>query len=287
MGPGFDCIGMALSIYNRIEIAEGTDNGADIVIHAASGIPKDEKNLIYKTVRDFYKQAGKPLPPLTLWQQDDIPMARGLGSSAACVVAGLLAGNALAKTGLSREELTRMAAHIEGHPDNVAPAIAGGLVIGAMGDGFEYIRLAPEWPGLRFALMVPDFTLHTEIARNALPKFYSRRDAVYNASRTALLVAALCTGDYDKLTTALDDRIHQPYRKPLVPGMDAIFVEARIQGAYNTFLSGAGPALIAAVPESKDDFLHKMEVFLRGLAQKWSIQWVEPDVAGAVAEEIE
>jgi len=282
MGPGFDCIGMALSMYNEVEVKVGTENNTPLVIIGAEGVPTGEDNLIYQTIVDFHKQAGVPVPPLTLIQQDNIPMTRGLGSSAACVAAGLLAGNALAKTELSRRELINMAAEIEGHPDNTTPALAGGLIIGAMdGNSLEYISIPPHsWEKLRFALMIPDFELSTEHARTVLPAHYSRQDVVHNASRTALLTAALFSGDYEKLAIALDDRIHQPYRLPLVPDMDKIFEYGREFGAYNVFLSGAGPTLIAIT--QNEGFLPKMSEFLHSLPNNWDIKWVEPDHEGAV-----
>ena len=281
MGPGFDCIGMALSLYNEVEV-QVAETGEGLRIQASEGVPTGPDNLIYKTLCDFYREAGLPLPPLPLVQKDRIPMTRGLGSSAACVVAGLLAGNALAGTGLSREALIDQAAKIEGHPDNTTPALTGGLVVGVMdGARLSYIRIPPPtWERLRFALMVPAFELSTEKARQALPDAYPRRDVVHNTSRAALLVAALATGDFEKLAVALDDCVHQPYRLPLVPGMDAIFAEARNCGAYNAFLSGAGPALIAVTQD--DDFLPRMEAFLQSLPHRWDICWIEPDHHGAM-----
>jgi len=284
LGPGFDCIGMALSIYNYVHVQEGTDNGEDLVIHGGDGVPFGEDNLIYKTIMDFYQQAGKKLPPLTIWQEDYIPMTRGLGSSAACVVAGLLAANVMAKTGLTTKDLIQMAAQIEGHPDNSTPALAGGLVVGAMTEQhLEYVRVPSHgWENLRFALMVPDFELSTEKARNVLPSQYSREDVIHNTSRAALLVAALINGDFEKLAFALDDRIHEPYRAPLVPNMDIIFKEARRNGACNAFLSGAGPSLIAVTENG--NFLPQMKDFLRNLPNEWAINWVRPDFTGATIE---
>ena len=281
LGPGFDCAGLALSIYNYLEVKEGTDNGTNLVIHGPSGVPTGEDNLIYKTISDFFHNAGIKLPPITMWQNDHIPMTRGLGSSAACVVAGLMAANALAETKLGREELIQMAAQIEGHPDNSTPALIGGLTVGAMTEKrLEYVRLPDDsWRQLRFALMVPSFELSTEKARMALPQKYTRQDVVHNTSRVALLIAALMAGDFKKLFYALDDRIHQPYRSPLVPGMDVIFEEARKNGAYNAFLSGAGPALIAVTED--EEFLPKMTEFLRDLPNNWAISWVLPDYEGA------
>ena len=283
IGPGFDCIGMALSIYNYLHVKEG-ETSEDLTIHGASGVPKGKDNLIYKTMSDFYSQAGKKIPPLTMWQEDNIPMTRGLGSSAACIVAGLMAANVMAKTGLTTKDLVQMAAQIEGHPDNSTPALVGGLTVGAMtSKRLEYIRVPSQgWENLRFALMIPNFELSTESARNVLPKSYSREDVVHSTSRAALLVAALTVGDFEKLSYALDDRIHQPYRMPLVPEMDIIFEEAKKNGAYNTFLSGAGPALIAVTENS--NFLPQMNEFFKGLTNEWTINWVKPDFTGAAIE---
>ena len=284
LGPGFDCIGLALSIYNYVHVEEGTDDGSDLIIHAMAGAPSDKSNLIYKTMLDFYKQMGQKLPALTIWQEDHIPMTRGLGSSAACVVAGLLAANVLAGAGLTTKDLVQMAAQIEGHPDNSTPALVGGLTVGAMTDKrLEYIRVPNHgWENLRFALMVPDFELSTEKARKVLPDMYSREDVVHNMSRAALMVAALINGDFEKLSFALDDRVHEPYRLPLVPNMDVIFKEAKRNGAYNAFLSGAGPALIAVTENG--NFLPQMKVFLKTLPNEWTISWVRPDLTGASIE---
>ena len=281
LGTGFDCVGLALSIYNNLEVKEGTATGEKVTIHGPAGVPLGEDNLIYKTIADFFDRAGKKLPPITMWQNDFIPMTRGLGSSAACVVSGLIAANALAETNLAREDLIQMAAQIEGHPDNSTPAFIGGLTVGAMTDEkLEYVRLPDKtWQQLKFALMVPDFELSTEKARTVLPKEYPRQDVVHNTSRVALLMASLMAGDFGKLFYALDDRIHQPYRLPLVPEMDVIFEEARKNGAYNAFLSGAGPAIIAVTEDEK--FLSKMTGFLKNLSNNWAISWVVPDYEGA------
>ncbi|MCL2399446.1 MAG: homoserine kinase [Defluviitaleaceae bacterium] len=284
LGPGFDCIGMALSIYNYLEIQEGTLNGESFVIFGNKRTPTDENNLIYKTIVSFYCNVGKKLPPITMRQRDYIPMARGLGSSAACVVAGLMAANALSGIGLSREELIQMGAQIEGHPDNSTPAFVGGLTVGIMTEQrLEYISIpCQSWQTLRFALMIPEFELSTEKARTILPFAYSRQDVVHNTSRTALLIAALMSGDFEKLSYALDDRIHQPYRIPLVPDMDVIFKQAKKMGAYNTYLSGAGPALIAITEDA--NFVERMLGFLSDLSNKWTIGWVSPDFTGATNE---
>ena len=287
IGPGFDSVGMAFQVYNHLEVIAGEanqdHNGKMLTIHAGEGIPTDEENLIYQTIADFLVRRSIPIPSLTLRQNDHIPTARGLGSSAACIVAGLLAANALAGTNLPREALVNVAARLDGHGDNTTPAIVGGLVVTAIGSRVEYIQIPAEpWKGLRFAVMIPNFSLLTSEARQALPENYSRQDAVHNISRSTLLIAAFATGDYWKLATALDDRIHQPYRVPLVPDMEAIIAEANKNGAIGAFLSGAGPTLIAVTEDA--GFLPRMDSFLKGLTNRWDIRWMEPDHTGATIE---
>jgi len=289
MGPGFDSVGMAFQVYNHLEVIadEVDDNPLNkkLTIHAGDGIPTNEENLIYQTIADFLTNRGIRIPSLTLRQNDQIPTARGLGSSAACIVAGLLAADALAETNLPQEALVNIAARLDGHGDNTTPAIVGGLVVTAIGSRVEYIQIPAEpWKGLRFAVMIPNFSLLTAEARQALPENYPRQDAVHNISRAALLIAAFATGDYWKLATALDDRIHQPYRMPLVPNMDAIIAEANKNGAIGAFLSGAGPTLIAVTEDA--GFLPRMDGFLKGLTNRWDIRWVEPDHAGATIERV-
>jgi len=275
---------MALSIYNYVHTDIGTEDGSKLQIHANEGVPAGEDNLIYKTMQVFYNEAGLEVPPISIWQEDYIPMTRGLGSSAACIVAGLLAANIMAKTRLTTRDLVQMAAKIEGHPDNSTPALTGGLVVGAMDkERLEYIRVSERgWENLRFALMIPDFKLSTEKARKALPDKYSREDVVHNTSRAALLVAALINGDFEKLAFALDDRVHEPYRTQFIPNMEDIYKEARKNGAYNTFLSGAGPSLIAVTENA--NFISQMKDFLISLPNLWEICWVRPDFTGATIE---
>ncbi len=295
MGPGFDCIGMALELYNYVTVSEGTESGKTLDINVkrgnlrpltwynapVTGVPLDETNLIYKTVQYFYQLAGKTVPPLTITQEDYIPMARGLGTSAACVAAGLLAGNALTGNELSLPEIAEIAARLDGHPDNTTPALVGGLTVGVLTDGgLVYHRVPGEWErGLKFALFIPSFTLLTKKARAVLPPQYTRRDLVFNASRTALMVSAMQSGDFDMLRVAMDDRAHQPYRQDMIPGMAEIMREAVPYGAYNIFLSGAGPALIAVTNDEL--FVDKIRTFLSQLPHKWDVGWISPDLHGA------
>ncbi|MDR3091005.1 MAG: homoserine kinase [Clostridiales bacterium] len=284
-GPGFDCVGMALRLYNHVW-AEKTEGGLVIETNT-DGAPADEANLVYRSIARFYEETGGRLYfGLRLIQKDNIPMTRGLGSSAACVAAGLCAANALSGRGLSRSDLALMAARIEGHPDNAAPAILGGLVVGAMGeDGLRCVSLGAKYlDGLRFAAIIPDFTLATETARCVLPKEIPVGDAVFNISRAALLIAALAEKDYGKLAEAARDKIHQPSRTPLVPDMEEILGKAVGLGAYSAFLSGAGPTLIAIYDEGNRQFEEALRGFLSGLSRKWVLTSLKADYEGVVVE---
>lgn len=280
MGPGFDSIGMALTMYN-IVYAEQIDEGLEIIIQDGNpNIPTDESNLIYKTICYFYENIGKPVPGIRLIQQDSIPHTRGLGSSAACIVAGLHIANAMSQSFFSKEELVQMAAQIEGHPDNTTPALLGGMTIGAMSQNdMKYVKV-PVPDTLHFAVMIPDFTLSTELARQALPKEVSLQDAVFNASRAALLAASMMIGDMDNLEMAVQDCLHQPYRSKLIPNMEEILEKARYYGAKGTFLSGAGPTLLAII-KNVVDFRREMVQYLGSLEQDWQVQMLQADNQGA------
>ncbi len=283
MGPGFDCIGMALSLYNHLWV-EPCDGPCRIECKndPENLVPRNPDNhLIVKSMQRFYQELGLgTMPGVHLIQEDFIPMTRGLGSSAACIISGLTAANALSGAGLGKDELAFLASHIEGHPDNAAPAILGGLIIGVLtSKRLEYIKVDNAFiRGLRFAVMIPAFPLETEKARKILPESYSREDVIFNASRTALLSAAFLTGDIEKLALAMDDRIHQPYRQTIIPGMEAIFEKSKAFGANSVFLSGAGPAMIAITQQ--ESFLQDMGAFLGTLPDKWDIAFIEPDFNG-------
>lgn len=280
MGPGFDSIGMALQMYN-IVYAEVIEEGLEIIIQEGSeAIPTDEGNLIYKTICHFYKEIGQEVPGIRLIQQDHIPHTRGLGSSAACIVAGLHIANALSHSFFSKEELVQMAAQIEGHPDNTTPALLGGMTIGAMTDeAMKYVKVKVA-ETIHFAVMIPEFTLATEKARAVLPEWISLKDGVFNASRAALLAASMITGDVDNLSMAMQDVFHEPYRECLIPDMKNILNHAMACGAKGTFLSGAGPTLIAVI-KNVVSFRKEMVNYLDTLDVKWQVQMLQADTSGA------
>ncbi|MCI8629293.1 MAG: homoserine kinase [Firmicutes bacterium] len=283
MGPGFDSIGVALELYNHLWFEE-IEQGVEIIVKKEHEIkiPTDKNNLIYKTMVDFFAETGNVMPGVRLIQKDDIPMVRGLGSSAACIVAGLLAANHMSGCHYSREQLAQIAAKIEGHPDNSNPALFGGMVVGAL-DHNEMRHVKLDLPkDLVFAIMVPDFPVSTEDSRKVLPDMYTKADAIFNASRAALLVASIYAGDYENLAMAMQDRIHQPYRSQLIPDMDRIFKAAKNYGALASYLSGAGSTLMAVLTDDKAEvFQQKMAAYLKAIPNEWQLTLLKPDTKGA------
>jgi len=287
MGPGFDSIGIAVKLYNHIWVEEQT-TGLTIEVKRKQAIPVplDETNLIYQTMKFFYDQKGLTMPGVKIVQEDYIPMVRGLGSSAACIVGGLFAANALAGNICDKDELAQMAAQLEGHPDNSNPAIFGSMVVGAQDKNkMNHVRL--ELPDdLIFATMVPDFPVSTHDARSVLPDHYSRGDMVFNASRAALLVASMMTGKYENFDMAMEDCVHQPYRAQLIPGMNEIFAHAKACGAVACYLSGAGSTLLAMVTKDKaEGFERKMSEYLGTLPHNWELNLLQADMQGVLVED--
>ncbi|MDD5945812.1 MAG: homoserine kinase [Clostridia bacterium] len=286
MGPGFDSIGVALELYNELWVEE-TESGIEIVSKNNRNIPKGDKNLIYSTIKGFFEEEGIKMPGLKLTQYDNIPMTRGLGSSAACIVAGLLAANAVSGKNYSVDELAQRAARLEGHPDNSNPALMGGMIVGAMYEGgMKCVKLSiPD--NMTFAVMIPDFALSTSESRSVLPTEYSRKEVVFNESRTGLLVASVMTGNLDNLRVAMDDAIHQPYRKKLIRGYEEIFAAAAENGSKAEYLSGAGPTLMAIVTDDNAEaFAEKMRTVFDKLPDKWELKLLKPEMNGAVVEKV-
>ncbi|MCI0577199.1 MAG: homoserine kinase [Chloroflexi bacterium] len=248
LGPGFDCLGLALGLYNRVTFVE-TAGGLEVVIRGegAEPLPTDETNLVVRAAGRLFQVVGRRPAGLRVVQENDIPVGSGLGSSAAAALGGLLAANALVNAGLEREALLALATEIEGHPDNVAPALYGGLALVIQDEGRLLVESIPV-PEMEVAIVLPAFELPTAEARAALPKQVPLADAVFNAGRVGLLVRALAAGDYGRLGMATQDRLHQPYRLPLVPGLAQAFAAARAAGAAAVALSGAGPSLVAFAP---------------------------------------
>lgn len=252
LGPGFDCLGIALNLYARFTF-EPLSRGLEI-----SGCrPQDagEDNLVYRAFLHTLKAAGAQLRGLRLRIDSDIPLSRGLGSSAACVVGGILGADRLYGLGLSREDMLKLATELEGHPDNAAPAIWGGLRVSLTEEGRVFSLPCEVHPSLKFLALVPDFELRTSAARAALPQSVSLKDAVYNLSHAAFLIKALEGGDPALIRAAMQDRLHQDARFKLIPGAAELKARMENAGAIACCLSGAGPTLLCLYAE--EDILSK------------------------------
>lgn len=281
LGSGFDALGLALSLYNKVWMQESDH----IDISSADGveIPTDDSNLIYTAARHLYQTCGKPFYGLKIIQENNIPMASGLGSSSACIVAGLVGANHLLGSPLTSRDLIELAASIEGHPDNTSPALSGGLTVSAMDQGKVYSVRLPVADTLRFAVFVPSFGLKTDLARSVLPDVYPRSDVVYNLSRSALMAAALSQGDLKSLRIAVQDRIHQPYRSKLIPGADTLFAVTDELGSLGTYISGAGPTVIAIIsPDQAEEFRqHALASLEENGLRGWTLHLLTTDPVGA------
>ena len=246
LGPGFDTLGMALNMYNYISMAE-IDSGLiiDANGNGAEKVPRDTSNLAYKAAAKIFEEVHYKPRGLKIEINSNIPMARGLGSSASVIVGGMVAANYISGNKLNYDQILHLAAHIEGHPDNVAPALFGGIVVSAQFDKETVYRKIKPPADLTTVVAIPDYALSTKMARDALPAKVPLGDAVYNMSRVSLLVWALMTSDMELMGKAMEDKLHQPYRMPLIPGMDKVIKAAKDMGTYSVALSGAGPTLIA------------------------------------------
>ena len=255
VGAGFDALGLALAFHNSVSME--LSNTISITTTDGTSVPKGPSNLIYKTAKYVFDQMGEKLPGLNIIQENNIPIARGLGSSSACIVAGILGADALLGHPLTKRQMLTMATAIEGHPDNVAPAMLGGFVASAYDEGQVYSVKKDISDSLAFAAFVPDFQTFTEKSRSSLPSTITRRDAVYNLARAAVATAAFCDGDYEMLGVAAKDKLHQQYRLPLIPGGEKIFELAQELSAYCVYLSGSGPTIMAVVHRDNAFFFDK------------------------------
>jgi homoserine kinase len=275
LGPGFDCLGLALAMYNKVTLAEaGRGLAVDVEGEGRDLLPRDQHNLVARAAESVFARVGRHPPGLHIHQHNLIPVGSGLGSSAAATLAGIVAADRLIQGNLSSEELLQLAVALEGHPDNVVPAFHGGLTLVNLDDDglhVEPIIIPLMW----LVIVLPDFELPTARARAALPRQVPLEDAVFNASRVALLVRALEAGDYDKLRIAMQDRLHQDYRLPLIPGMSQAFAAALDAGASTVALSGAGPGVAAYAPHRHEAIRQAMKAAFAAAGLE-SRSWILP-----------
>ena len=257
LGPGFDCIGAALTLYNQFKFTRLDESFEQLVSIAVTGaeadrVKTDESNLVYQAFVKFYQKVGQIPPSVQIEIQLGVPLARGLGSSATAIVGGLVGANQLAGFPLAQTEVMELAIALEGHPDNVVPALLGGCRLAANreeegGFGGWEICDVPWHESVVPVVAIPDFELSTQEARRVLPAQVSRGDAIFNTAHLGLLVRGLETGRGEWLRAALQDRLHQPYRQALIPGYEAVRSATMAAGAFGMVISGAGPTLLALV----------------------------------------
>lgn len=264
LGAGFDSLGLALDLYNYVYIEKSSKT--QIISLDDEKVPIDESNLVYRAVKEVYDYCGEKLKEgLTIKQVNNIPMTRGLGSSSACIAAGVLGANILLGNRLNKDELLNIASKMEGHPDNVAPALLGGVVTSVFDrDKVYYVKQEIE-ADLDFYIIVPDFKVKTDISRANLPKMVKHSDAVFNVSRAALFSASLLKGKYENLKIAADDKLHQPFRFKEQKGCKEVLDECYKFSAYAAYLSGAGPSIIAIAAKNNYFFSLNMKEKLNEL----------------------
>jgi homoserine kinase len=279
LGPGFDALGLALGVYLECRFRQSETLEIRVSGRDSELIPCDASNLIWRTAQTVAADVGEKLPPIELEVRNDIPLGKGLGSSAAALTAGVVIADQLLGLNWRPLRILNEAARIEGHPDNVAACVLGSIVTSAIDSGgsARAIRIDLS-PAFGIAVVVPDFDLPTTKARSVLPECYSRADAVFNVQRAALLVAALSTGTTSVFPTALEDRFHQSYRAPLVPGL-ADILKLRAPGLLGCVLSGAGPSILVFHETGHErvcDLVrqifalhgHESEIFWTGIPEK-------------------
>ena len=286
LGSGFDALGLALTIYNRLTVRTTSGSGIRISIQGAGAgvLPENGDNLFFKMATLTAGRLGKSLPGLDVVMHNEIPLARGLGSSSTAVVAGIVVANLLADAPLSKAEVLNLATDLEGHPDNVSPCLQGGLTISSVDGGrVECIRALPPVE-LRAVAVVPQFELQTEAARAALPVQVPHKDAIFNLSRACLVTGALLGGHLHALKVGMQDRLHQPYRSHLIPGFNRVLEAAVSAGALGAALSGAGPTLVAFATKNAEAVGQAMVVAWQAehIASTAFILEIDPD--GVVVE---
>jgi len=250
LGPGFDCLGLALQLHNTITIEPERPFQITLTGSYYDGIPVDENNLVWRTMCYFWKLIHFRTPSIALTLENNIPPSRGLGSSSAAIVGGLVAANALAGSPHSKYELLQVANALEGHPDNVTPALYGGVTLSIPTENGILPRVLSQEPDLKTVVVIPNTLLNTAKARGILPSVIYRKDAVFNISHVGLLIEAFIREDYSLLKEGMRDLLHQNQRAALIPGLLETLEAALQAGAYGVALSGSGPALIALIPES-------------------------------------
>ncbi len=287
LGPCFDCAGIALPLYNIVKTKKTNDGKIVVIIDEKGDVRRfevDEKNIIFQSFKKFHEKTNTQMIGYEVNVETEIPIARGLGSSASVIAGALIGANELNGKPLSEHDLINIAASIEGHPDNTTPALTGGFVVASIEDDgtvlYEKIKWCDDW---KISVCIPDYKLLTELARSVLPKEINFKDAVYNIQKSAQLITAITNGNEDIMRSALKDRIHQPYREKLIPGMVDIIEKLREeQNVLGCVLSGAGPTLaVITKGDNIDNVKQIVHKIWYDLDIKYQIMTFDPTNQGA------
>jgi homoserine kinase len=285
LGSGFDILGLALQLYNVFTMTITSDPGWRVHLPRGTRLPRDERNLVFRAARALFTHVGVTPPGLYLSLSMHIPLARGLGSSSSAIVGGLLAANQLTGNTVDKATLLGMAVALEGHPDNVTPALIGGLTLSYTVEAQHRYVTLPFPDDLSLIVAIPDFELSTAQARAVLPAQTDRANAIFNCSRTALFVHALHSRQYALLGPAMDDRLHQPHRAALIPGMTAAIAAGYAAGACGVALSGAGPTLLAIAETAPNAVAHALRKAFAQHGITCRTRLLHADTTGAIAWE--
>ena len=278
MGPGFDSLGISLKLYNEYEFAE-IDKG--IVFEGVEKEFANKENIIFQAMEKTFKRYKYNYSGLLIKVvKQQIPISRGLGSSSSCIVAGIVGAMKLIGIKINKDEVFKIAVEIEGHPDNVSPAIFGGMTVSIMEQDKPIYNCINVKPGIKFIALIPRFRLSTAEARAVLPEKLPLADAVFNVGRTALLVSTLINGQYELLKYAVQDKIHQDYRSCLIEGFTEIYRAALDQGALACYLSGAGPTIMTIVQADNEVFKEHIGQFIKKNNYRYDVLELELDLKG-------
>lgn len=263
LGPGFDCLGLALKLYLNLEIEKKIEGGLEIkcVGEGAREFPSDKNNLIWKSMNLALKRSKRDSDKegLKIRVFNEIPVARGLGSSAAAIIGGIVGVAKFYNINLTYQEILELALSLEGHMDNIVPALIGGFTI-----AYKTEKEEVKWSKIKFSndlrivLAIPNFTLSTEKMRKVLPSKISLSDVIFNLSRTSLLVNALQNSDWDILSEAMEDKLHQPYRIPFIPGVEEVFSKIKRRGLAGVALSGSGPTVVSLTKKGSENIISEI-----------------------------
>ncbi len=261
VGPGFDCLGLALDLFNDIEYELfGNSGDLEIVIQGEGkkSLSKGEDNLVYASYKKVFEYLGKKPLGIKIKQTNRIPLSRGLGSSSAAIVGGIVLANEILNKPLDNKQMLKIAVEIEGHPDNVAPALLGGFVISFKTNEDIISKKINVPEEILTTVIVPEFQLSTKDSREILPKMVPMEDAIFNISRASLLVSSLITEDYEKIKYSFKDKLHQNYRGSLIPGLLEVIDEAEKMDILGITLSGAGPSIIIFHRKESKIYIEKL-----------------------------